>query len=155
MKHEDISTKASGKRGTGIVTALAAALLCLFMTAAPALAAPTTTAQASSHSLTADVSAQASIQAQLCGPSTTHWVHVYMNTVAWCYGGAGTWNFGFNNTWDVCSGNNIGTLKYYDPTTGQTNTWGFTFEDSNDFGHDVQVISLTISTWYGSYTGCL
>jgi len=151
MKHKDMSTKTSGKRSIGIVSALAAALLSLFMTAAPVLAAPAT-AQASSHSLTADVSAKPLIQGVGCNSSTTHWVHVYMSAGTWCYGFTGTWNFGVNNTLEVCAGNNSGLLEYYDPNTHSDRSWGFFSGDSMGFGHGVYLINLTITGWAGTET---
>jgi len=66
----------------------------------------------------------------------------------------GTWNFGANNTWEVCSGNNIGTLEYYDPNTRSDHSWGFFPGSFNYFGHDVYLIYLTITGWQGSDTGC-
>jgi hypothetical protein len=150
MKHKEMSTKTSGKRSIGIVSALAVALLGLFMTAAPALAAPAT-AQTSSHSRTADVSARPLIQGVGCNSSTTHWVHVYMDAGTWCYGFTGTWNFGVNNTFEVCSGNNYGTLEYYFPDVNSYFTWRFV-PGSYKLFSDVKLIYVTITGWSGSDT---
>jgi len=151
MKHKDMSTKTSGKPSFGIVGALAAALLGLFMTAAPALAAPAT-AQTSSHNLTADVSARPLIQGVGCNSSTTHWVHVYMNAGTWCYGFTGTWYFGANNTRAVCAGNNYGTLEYYSPAVNSYFTLRFGPGNRFDFIPDVNLIYVTITGWSGSDT---
>jgi hypothetical protein len=167
MKHEDMSVKASRKRVTAAVTALAAALLGLFMTAAPAWAAPATTLQVSSHSLAADVSAPAVItgkvfsavpyiKGQLCSSATKNWVHLTMSAGTgreeWCYGFTGTEYFSGNTTWMACAGNNYGYLRYFDPHLNRYETWQFAPGHVIAWSYGVDVDSLTISSWSGGDT---
>jgi hypothetical protein len=160
MKDEDMSPKAPRKRLT--VAAIMAALLGLFLAAAPASAAPATImAQVSSQSLAGDASAPAVITGKVtpiepdisvegCGSSNETWVHITTSEGTLCYGGTGTEYFAGNVTYSVCAGNNYGYLRYFNDSTGEYDTWEFAPGHTIAWSDGVDVDSLTISSWSGS-----
>lgn len=143
---------ASRKRVTVIVTALAASLLGLFMTAAPGLAAPATTVQVTSYSLAGHASAAAVIRPDIeplpCSNETSF--HIYTATGTYCYGFEGTTYFTGNATYMVCAGNNYGTLRYYDPEQNKYDKWDFAPGHVAAWSYYVDVDSLTITKYSGS-----
>lgn len=152
MKHEDSGTKSARKRVAVIGTVLATALLGLFMTAGPSLATSVTTAQMSSHSLAADVSAAAAIRPRIkelsCDDKTAF--RIEMKSGTYCYGFDGIVLFEANATRSVCAGNNYGTLRYYDPEHNEYHTWDFAPGHVAGWTYYVDVDSLTITGYSGS-----
>jgi hypothetical protein len=143
---------ASRKRGIVIVTALAASLLGLFMTAAPSMAAPATTAQVISYSLAAHVSAATVIRPDIeplpCSDETAF--HLYTANGTFCYGFTGIELFTGNAINKACAGNNYGSLRYYDPERNEYFNWQFAPGHVKAWTYYVDAISLTITGYSGS-----
>ena len=96
------------------------------------------------------------ITGALCSSSTAHWftLHIYWDGGSWeyfCYGFKGSWSGPDDNqfVW-ACAGNNYGTFGYQ-LTNGQKKTINFGPGWSENFPQGTLFLSLSITSWSGSY----
>lgn len=144
-----------------IFITLLIALLGTLLAATPAWASSAGTAQVSTHKPAAHVSTftgggqitithiSGDIQEQPCTSGRATWLHMTMNGTTRCYGFKGTLGFSGNVTYWFCSGNNYGTVKYWDGndpvSLGFTNGTNISLDGGN-------VYLLTINGYRGSDT---
>jgi hypothetical protein len=156
VEHENNSRKV--RRMRFATAMIAGALLSTFLAAAPALAAPVATVQASSHGLAEKAISPAVgagkykplIKVEGCGSSNATWVHITTSEGTTCYGDTGILSFSGNNTLQVCAGNNYGKITYVSPYDGTIETWPFAPGYVINFGTGADVLTLTITGWLDS-----
>jgi hypothetical protein len=142
-----------------------AALLGMFASVTPALAATTGIAQASSPSTATRTYSAVSgaktpvipdIQVQSCTSGRAQWVHMVLSygtgLETRCYGYTGIEYFSGNVTWHVCAGNNYGSIYYYDPHQNKYETWDFAPGHVIAWTYGVDISWLHISGYGGGDT---
>jgi hypothetical protein len=126
--------------------AIAAAFLAMVTSTAAASAAPSTTTANNTttvtiHGVTVTLTSNNGVKladsvVTTCTPALAEWVHLYTTGGDICIGFVGTAKLGFNDTYDLCTGNNdVPSLSYWPLSNG-----------------DIDVTSLTISGWSGHNT---
>ena len=96
------------------------------------------------------------ISLELCTSARATWFHIGVkfpgeNWEQRCLGGTGTWTFGVNLVRWTCSGNNHGTITYYD-SSGNHHSLGFLPGFNRDWSPEIALDTVTINGWSGSNT---